>query len=368
MHIMKKTAVLLLAVLLLPVMAHAADNDVVIRIDRDDPDAWKGELDNVRFLQEEGMSGSAQFSEEQFHDLAEQLREQSDDVWVIDCRLESHGLINGIAVSWSDVDNAANQGKTAEEVEAEEESLVSLEGTDVVAYITDDGRLKDSVDFSVEKWETERELVDSEDMHYLRLACPDHCWPPAEEIDSFIDFAKDLDEDAWLHFHCQAGSGRTGAFMTIYEMMQKTDTPVEEILQHQADTGSGNLVDRAKPEKSPVQKERCVLVRSMYQYICASKETGYDIKWSEWLDEHSQTITMQVGDKLDGKGLDSDQPDEEGLSPDQQDGEEIGSDQPDSEGFSSDQLVVSDALEAVAPGRATVLVGDEVYFITVSDE
>ena len=37
----------------------------------------------------------------------------------------------------------------------------------------------------------------------------------------------------------------------------------------------------------------------------------------------------------------------------------------DGEGFSSDQLVVSDALEAIAPGQATVLAGEEVYFITV---
>ena len=37
----------------------------------------------------------------------------------------------------------------------------------------------------------------------------------------------------------------------------------------------------------------------------------------------------------------------------------------DGEGFSSDQLVVSDSLEAMAPGQATVLVGDDVYFISV---
>lgn len=29
--------------------------------------------------------------------------------------------------------------------------------------------------------------------------------------------------------------------MTIYETMQKPDSPVAEILQHQAETGSGSL-------------------------------------------------------------------------------------------------------------------------------
>ena len=39
----------------------------------------------------------------------------------------------------------------------------------------------------------------------------------------------------------------------------------------------------------------------------------------------------------------------------------------DGEGFSSDPLVVSDSLEASAAGRATVLVDNDVYFITVEN-
>ena len=187
----------------------------------------------------------------------------------------------------------------------------------------------------VEKWETEESLVSGEGFNYLRLACPDHCWPPADVIDEFIDFAKNLNDDAWLHFHCQAGSGRTGAFMSIYEMMQKPETTVEEILQHQADTGSGNLVERSAPEKSHAQKERCVLARAVYLYIQENRDSGYKVKWSEWLNTHSQTITMKVGDAINGVG------------------------------FSSDPLVVNDSLEAVAAGEATVLCGDTVYFMTV---
>ena len=124
MRILKKLVILLLAVLLLPVLSYASADSEFIRIDRDDPNAWKEELSNVRFLQEEGMSGSAQFSETQFHDLAGKLREQAEEVWIVDCRLESHGLINGIAVSWCGVDNGANLGKTVKEVEAEEDASV----------------------------------------------------------------------------------------------------------------------------------------------------------------------------------------------------------------------------------------------------
>ena len=332
---MKKLAILTLIVLLLPIWYCAAEDTVFIRIDRDDPDAWKEELANVRFLQEEGMSGSAQFSEDQFLRLSSKLKEHSENVWIIDCRLESHGIINGIAVSWCGEENSANLGKTVVEIESEEAALSSLTGSIIVAYTSENDQPREPLELPVKSWKTERDLVEAEGMHYLRLACPDHCWPPADVIDSFIAFASGLKEDAWLHFHCQAGSGRTGAFMTIYEMMQKPDVPVEEILLHQAETGSGNLADRAKPEKTHAQKERCVLARAVYLYIRENRETGYAMSWSSWLDAHSSMLTMKVGEKLEGRG------------------------------FSSDPLVVSDSLEAAAPGQATVLVGDSVCLITV---
>ena len=342
---MKKTVRAAAVLLLLIVMTAAllagcaarrpAGGETFIRVDRDDPEAWKRELDNVRFLDGERMSGSAQFSTGQFRELAAELKERSGDVWIVDCRLESHGMINGIAVSWCDEHNAANAGKTAEEVMSGEDALSSLKGKKVTAWTTENDRPKDGTKLAVETWETEVALAESEGFRYLRLACPDHCWPPAGVIDDFIALAADAGEDAWLHFHCQAGSGRTGAFMTIYEMMQKPGVPVEEILQHQADTGSGNLVDRAKPEKSHAQKERCVLARAVYLYIRENRDTGYAVTWSEWLAAHSRTETMEVGEALER------------------------------ETFSSDPLVVSDSGEALEAGQATVLSGDTVFFITV---
>ena len=331
----KKRVIAGLLVFIQLFFAMQACADVFIRIDRDDPEAWANELDNVRFLPEEGMSGSAQFSSGQFVTLAAQLREQAQSVWIIDCRLESHGFVNGIAVSWCGEDNGANYGRTVEEIEAEEQGLSSLIGTDITAYTTENDQPVKGTDLSVETWITERNLVEGEGFHYLRLACPDHCWPPADVIDAFIAFASGITGDTWLHFHCQAGSGRTGAFMTIYEMMQKPNAPVEEILLHQAETGSGNLLDRAKPEKSHAQKERCVLARAVYLYIRENRETGYALRWSDWLAAHSRAVNMKTGERLEG------------------------------EGFSSDPLVMNDSLEAVGQGQATVLAGDTVLLISV---
>ena len=335
---MKKQISLLLACLMIiaSCAAVSAQGDVFIRVDRDDPEAWQRPLDNVRFLDDEHMSGSAQFSAAQFETLAEQLRTHADgrEVWIVDCRLESHGLINGIAVSWCDDENAANRGRTAAEVEADEAALSVLIGTEVTAWTAVSDRPDIPVQMTVETWQTERGLVEATGFRYLRLACPDHGWPSAEVIDDFLAFADGLGENAWLHFHCQAGSGRTGAFMTIWEMLQKPDAPLEEILQHQADTGSGNLVTPSAPEKSHAQKSRYVMVRAFYRYLTEGREGT----WSDWLSAHSKTVTMKVGESLSTPCS------------------------------TSDALVVDESGTALAAGTVTVLTDEKLMIIEVQSD
>ncbi len=346
----KRFLLLFLVVILLPLWAFAEENDIYLRIDRDNPTAWKGRLTNGRHLNEERMSGCAQFSKNQFQKWAAALRKKSENVWIIDCRMETHGFINGIAVSWANAENNANLDRTAAEVEAEEASLTELIGMTIPAYTMGDSQPKFAMDLTVETWETERSLVETEGFGYLRLACPDHWWPPAEAIDEFIAFTRDLPKDAWLCFHCHAGSGRTGSFMTIWEIMQKPEATLEEILKHQAETGSsnllsrvvsetvddsGNLKDQITQKRQLATKERGVMARAVYLYIRENSATDYAVTWSDWLAVHSQTVTMQIGQILECNG------------------------------YSSDPLVVNDSLEALTVGQATVLVDDTIVYITV---
>ena len=283
--------------------------------------AWEKPLDNVRLLtegkyelspadEEYGLdpsvmpseagldtlhiSGSAQFSEDQFRDLADTLRECAGDdpVYVIDLRSESHALVNGISVSYYELHNWGNPGKTLEEIEADEqERFGSMPGTEVTIYNKSGEEKADEYTFSAESWMTEKELVESEGFGYLRLEALNNHWPEAYLIDEFIEFVKGLDMDhVWLHFHCQAGKGRTGIFMALYDMMKNPDVPLEDIVLRHAMTGSNYFFYTGEPGsdsyKVPLYEEINRNIRLAYEYIQSNRDSNYAVSWSEWLADH----------------------------------------------------------------------------------
>ena len=175
------------------------------------------------------ISGSAQFQ-----DLADSLRACAvgRTVYVIDLRQESRVLLNeGIPLSWYGSHNWANAGMTSAEAEADEAACFGgMIGTTVSAFAREDDTPINETRINIQSVTTERELVGREGFVYVRLAIQDHIWPTPEEIDDFIRLVRDLDPDqVWLHFHCQAGKGRTGIMMMIYDMMRNPDVAMEDI-------------------------------------------------------------------------------------------------------------------------------------------
>ena len=316
-----RTIVILLAALLLSGCAkqkETAEFEPCYRFDVGGPTAWKEPLKNVRFLtkgsykltplsedkievfgldpdtvpDEKGMdtlniSGSAEFSEDQFRELAAQLRDlaKGKDIYVVDCRIEGHALLNGISISWYGDRNWANKGMTLEEAEKDEyERFSSLVGKKITAYAVSDNVPGESAEISVDRWMTEKELVESEGFHYLRLPCQDHSWPYEEAIDMFIDYVQNIDTDqAWLHFHCHAGKSRTAIFMAIYDMMKNPDVAFEDIMLRHAMTGS-NYLPYADPKSdiADVYILRAKRIRQVYDYI-QEMNGNYTIPWSEWV-------------------------------------------------------------------------------------
>src|SRR5205085_4961849 len=80
----------------------------------------------------------------------------------------------------------------------------------------------------------ERDLVSSAVVSYVRVAVTDHTRPLSEAVDRFIVAVRALPENAWAHFHCEAGLGRTATFMVLYDMLRNANrVSLEDIVQRQ---------------------------------------------------------------------------------------------------------------------------------------
>ena len=297
-----------------------------IRIDKDNPDYWQGELSNVRLIAgqlyelqevdadsgvdpgfmpvEDGLdtlciSGSAQFSVPQFKALATSLRECAGGrtVYIFDLRQESHVFVNeGIPLSWYGSHNWANEGMTLEEIEADEsERFGAMVDSTIKAYARkDDTPIEPPMVISVQSVMTEKELVESEGFEYIRIPIRDHSWPTADSIDTFVSFVKSIDPDqVWLHFHCMAGRGRTGIMMMLYDMMMNPDVPMQDIAVRQAMLGSGYALytEDSDSYKVPLYEEKARMTPLFYEYVQQNHENNYDVPWSVWLEEQEAQIS-----------------------------------------------------------------------------
>lgn len=294
-----------------------------VRVDRDSLNGWKGKLANVRLLADqryqfkkvnpkyrfdpdfkpstEGLdtlciSGSAQFSGPQFRRLAPVLREcaKGRDIYVVDLRQESHVFVNeGIPLSWYGSHNWANEGMTLKEVEADEaKRFGAMIGKTIQAYTRKGNTPITRMEINVKSVMTEKELVESEGFKYLRIPIRDHIWPPAKDIDGFISFVNRIGPgQAWLHFHCHAGKGRTGIMMMIYDMMRNPGVPMKDIVIRQTMAGSSYplYTEKSNSYKVPLYEEKARMMPLIYEYVQENRKTNYKVPWSLWLKKKKQT-------------------------------------------------------------------------------
>ncbi len=296
--------------------ADTTEMEPFIRIDRDDAEAYDRDLENLRFItgdryefvevsrkygiepdyvpDETGLdtldiSASAQFNDWQFRILAEQLREAADgkEIYIVDLRRESHALLNGRPFSVYGLHNWTNQGLSTEEITAAEEQLFSsFVGTTLTAFPKADDGPGEAYEYEVESFMTEKELVESEGLNYIRIPVQDHTWPKPEAVDQFKNLIKEAGIDnLWLHIHCHAGKGRTGAFLAIYDKMKNPDVSMEEIAIRQAMLGGTYLLytEDSDSYKVPLYQEKKEMTYLFDRYVAENRDSCYEISWSEWL-------------------------------------------------------------------------------------
>ncbi|MBR1647896.1 MAG: protein tyrosine phosphatase [Selenomonadaceae bacterium] len=251
----------------------------------------RGKIPSRAGLDELHASASGQPSEAALSTLREKISEQQFDakIFVVDLRQESHGFANSLPVSWHVKNNAANAGKNSVEVEADEvERLKNLRGveTKFEPLGNADKQIFKPVTIIPRVMQTEREVCEKIGVEYKRFAAADMQFPAPEIVDEFITFVATLPENAWLHFHCQAGHGRTTTFLVMYDIMKNPELSLEEICKRQYLLGGSNLL--LEPEGDDFyatnDRDRAKKIRLFYEFVQGTRSEQIGLQWSEWLE------------------------------------------------------------------------------------
>jgi hypothetical protein len=251
---------------------------------------------NPKGLKDLQAMGSAQFSASELKLVTNLLHAP---ITVIDLRQESHGYLNGNAISWYGADNQANQGKSIDAIEDQQTQLLSqlkqsnkVSVNDIVAKSKEGAIETKPVTMKVDTVMSESELAHQENLGYERFFVTDRSIPNDQEVERFIAFTNSLPKGQWVYFHCRAGEGRTTTFMTMYDILRNgKQVKLDQIVKRQNMLGGINLLKVPADNNADYQKDaqRAQFIKSFYQYVVSNTD-NYKTSYSEWAKEQGQAL------------------------------------------------------------------------------
>jgi protein-tyrosine phosphatase len=203
------------------------------------------------------LIGSAQFSEDNLKYIMDHYPKPD---YLFDLRQESHGFIDGIAISH-------RHGET--------NRVIVLIGN-IWLNILKQGSNEIN----------EQHIANKYKIKYTQIPVLDHQRPSDEEVNYFVKMISQIPVNKWLYFHCRDGKGRTTTFMAMTEMMRDRKASFEYIMHYQHEIGGDNLLklDLAKKLNS-YALARVQFLKNFYDY-CKENRDNFQTSWSEWLKKH----------------------------------------------------------------------------------
>lgn len=259
------------------------NEDVLPKNFRKSTDTLTNSTLNLKGLNSLNISGSSQFTEDSLPLIKKSIH-ANKNLTVVDLRQESHGFINGNAISWMCDHNNANKGLSIEQVLVKEANELAGIQINTLLHFLNGPELK------VTSVSSEKDLAESNDISYLRIPVTDGELPTNEIVDYFVDFAKSNSENSWLHFHCKEGIGRTTLFMMMYDMMKNSkDVPIQDIMQRQVLLAGPEI----EKDYEKYTSNRISFLNNFYKYT-QQNSPNYEITWSEWLSKNNTSTPAKL--------------------------------------------------------------------------
>ncbi len=252
------------------VYAETRDATVLERFRRSDDQIKASVQFSIEGLKDLHISGSNRVSQSA---LKSKLSEISMPVYVFDLQLEPHSFIRGLPEHW--------YGYKHQQQELSD-SLKGVRLKHILRRYFKTGKLI----HTQADLQTEKQIVEELGFHYIQTNQTRHRVPEGDQVDQFIKTLKELPDDAWVHFHCSAGQGRTSVAMVVTDILKNgKKVSLEDIVKRHHALGSEDLFDTVVWENGTYSQEmldnRKNFIVSFYEFVNDPKGFG-TISWQEW--------------------------------------------------------------------------------------
>ncbi len=246
---------------------------------------------NFRIMEDLKMSASGQPSTSGLLLLYQELQKHTDgNIYIVDLREESHGFANGFPVSFYTGKNLANfftPRNQIEDIEIEQLTDMLDRQIDLLPLGNEDKKLFKPINVLVKNVETEHQKANEIGFIYVRFPVTDMFFPTPDVVEQFMNFVSSLRKNDWVHFHCQAGHGRTTTFMVMYEILKNPEKSLGDICREQAAKGGSDLLTRRVGDDyyTEAHNLRAENLINFFFYVRDFQRGEIKISWSEYVNQ-----------------------------------------------------------------------------------